>query len=76
VSKKGPFEEISGASWIFLYRMSQGPFDPLQSEKAKRKAPSESSTLTPTTAKKSKTSQRFLLLEKGKPERIVDQLCS
>jgi hypothetical protein len=30
MSKKGPFEGISGAFWIFLYGMWQGPFDPSQ----------------------------------------------
>jgi hypothetical protein len=28
MSKKGPFEGILGAFWIFLYGMSQEPFDP------------------------------------------------
>jgi hypothetical protein len=27
MSKEGPFEGILGAFWIFLYGMSQGPFD-------------------------------------------------
>jgi hypothetical protein len=28
--KKGPLEGILGVFWIFLYGMSQGPFDPSQ----------------------------------------------
>jgi hypothetical protein len=30
MSKYGHFEGISGAFWIILYGMSQGPFDPSQ----------------------------------------------
>jgi hypothetical protein len=30
MSKKGPFEGILGAFWIFLYGMLQRPFDPSQ----------------------------------------------